>query len=343
MEEPSAKRSPGKGRGRLQFAAGFAVAAIALIAIGEVALRAAPPRNVQPYLADDDTPGPFRSDPIYGVQYKSWQAFHDEYWEELIPHEKLFTEPKPTTWAMFGSSFVHATGMLADTTRKFVPNRHVFNLGRNEFVYVRAAQIELLLENGLKPERILFALMPLDISVLARHTFAMVHAGKNGALDYEPRLPPVGGAIIRDSRLALTGWVRADMQVAIPFFNPADMTKRMDPRVTDETRYLFEIIAKATERHHVPVTVLLIPNWEQVTKGAGYAFQDALIPLASNAGFDVLDVRDVFRNYPDKSALFIPDKHFSDLGNRILLNEFVKHLQALGEAADVKLPEGFPE
>jgi hypothetical protein len=344
MEEPPEKRAPGRGRARLQFAAGFAVAVIALIAIGEVALRAAPPRNVQPYLADDETPGPFKSDPVCGVQYKSWQAFHDDYWEELIPHEKLFTaDPPPKTWAMFGSSFVHATGMLADTTRKYVPNRHVFNLGRNEFVYVRAAQIDLLLEHGLKPERILFALMPLDISVLARHTFAMVHAGPNGALNYTPRLPPIGGAIIRDSRLAMAGWVRADLQVATPFFNPADMTKRVDPRLTEETRYLFDCIAKSTTKHNVPVTILLIPNWEQVNKGAGYAFQDTLTPLAIDAGFDVLDVRDAFRNHSNKPALFVPDKHFSDLGNRILLNEFVKHLHAMGEAADVKLPEGFPE
>ena len=197
----------------MQIAAGFAVAVIALIAIGEASMRMAPPRAVRPYLADDTTPGPFRSDPVYGVQYKSWQSFHDDYWEELIPHEKLFTSTDPPpTWAMFGSSFVHATGMLADTTRKYVPNRHVFNLGRNEFVYVRAAQIDLLLEHGLRPERILFELMPLDISVLARHTFEMVHAGKGGALAYQPRMPPFGAAVVRDSRLALAGWVRADMQ-----------------------------------------------------------------------------------------------------------------------------------
>ncbi len=233
--------------------------------------------------------------------------------------------------------------MLADTTRKYVPNRHVFNLGRNEFVYIRAAQIDLLLEHGLRPERILFELMPLDISVLGRHTFEMVHAGKGGALAYEPRLPPIGGAIVRDSRLALAGWVRADLQIAIPFFNPNHMTKWMDPVLIDQSRHLFECIANVTRRHHVPVTVLLIPNWEQVTKGQPYAFQDALTPIATEVGFDVLDVRDPFRNYPDKAALFIPDKHFSDLGNRILLNEFVKHLHALGQAADVTLPEGFPE
>jgi hypothetical protein len=345
MEEPVAAvaKSPGKGRARLQFVVGFAVAVIALVAIGEVALRVAPPRAIKPYLADDDTPGPFRSDPVYGVQYRSWDSFREDYATELKPHEKLFSTPNPPrTWAMFGSSFVHADGMIADTTRKHVSNRHVFNLGRNEFLYVRAAQIDLLLEHGLRPERILFALMPLDVSVLARHTFAQVHAGAGGALAYDPRLPAMGGSIIENSRLAMAGWVRADMQHAIPFFKPAEMTKRMDQRVLIEVRYLFERIADVTKRHRVPVTVLLIPNWEQITKGEAYAFQDALKPIALETGFDVLDVRDVFRNYPDKAALFLPDKHFTDIGNRILLDEFVKHLHALGEATDVKLPEGFP-
>lgn len=345
MGNPTAteSRPTGRGRARLQFAAGFAVAAVALLALGEVGLRVAPPRTVQPYLPDDDRPGPFRSDPVYGVQYKSWEAFEDDYKEELIPLRDLLTSPDPPpTWAMFGSSFVHAPGMLADTTRKHVPNRRVFNLGRNEELYVRAAQIDLLLDHGLRPGRIVFALMPLDVSVLAHHTFGMVRAGDGGHLAYEPRLPTLGAGVIRNSRLALTGWVRADLQHAIPLFNPADMTRRMDPRVTEQVRYLFRVIAAATRKHNVPVTVLLIPNWEQVTKGAGFAFQDTLTPLATEAGFDVLDVRDAFRNYPDKPALFIPDKHFSDLGNRILLAELVRHLHALGQDTDVHLPEGFP-
>ena len=159
---------------------------------------------------------------------------------------------------------------------------------------------------------------------------------------FEPRLPAVGGSLVQDSRLALSGWVRADMQHHIPNYNPSVMTRRMDPRVLKEVEYLFTRIAEVAARHHVPVTVLLIPNHEQITKGAGYAFQDELTRIAKEKGLDVLDVRDVFLKYPDKPALFIPDKHFSDLGNQILLSEFVKHLHALGEAKDVQLPEGFP-
>lgn len=333
----------GRRRSRWRFAIGFAVATISLLAIGEVGLRVVPPLAVQPYLPDDDRPGPFRSDPVYGVQYKSWDTFKADYKEQFNPHEILFTSADPPkTWAMFGSSFVQAPKMLADTTRKHVPNRHVFNLGRNEFQYVRAAQIDLLLEHGLRPERIVYQLMPLDVSVFARQSFAMVKAGNGGAMAFEPRLPAVGSSIVRNSRLALSGWVRAEMQNNIPLYNPAVMTRRMDSRILVEVDYLFARLAELQARYRVPVTVLLIPNHEQVTKGAGFAFQDELIRIAIKNGLDLIDVRDAFRNYNDRPALFIPDKHFTDLGNRILLAELVKHLHALGEAKDVKLPEGFP-
>ena len=164
-------------RVRLHFAAGFAAAAL-LLFVGEAGLRVAPPRTIQPYLPDDNRPGPFRSDPYYGVQYESWDAFRADYADGLKPHEFLFDTPDPPkTWAMFGSSFVHAPGMLADTAREFVPNRHIFNLGRNEFLYVRAAQVDLLLAHGLRPERIVFAMQPLDAAVFAHQTVEMVHAG----------------------------------------------------------------------------------------------------------------------------------------------------------------------
>ena len=328
-------------RARLHSLAGFLLAAGALLAVGEVGVRVAPPRAVQPYLPDDDRPGPFRSDPHYGVQYHSWDAFHADYADGLKPHEFLFTaSDPPKTWAMFGSSFVHAPGMLADTAREQVPNRHVFNLGRNEFLYVRAAQIEFLLEHGLRPERIVFAMHPLDAAVFAHQTVRMVHAGPNGALAFDPRVPAVGGEVVRKSRLALAGWVRADLQHAVPFYKPSELADRVHPVIRSELRALLNRIGEVTARHGVPVTVLLLPNYEQIARGAGHAFQDEATALAAEAGLDVCDVRDVFRNYPDQPALFAPDKHFSAVGNRLLLAELLKHFHALGEAADVRLPEG---
>jgi hypothetical protein len=315
---------------------------LVLLAIGEGGLRIAPPRTVQPYLVDDDRLGPFKSDPHYGVQYRSWDSFRDDYKDGLKPHEILFTPNPPKSWAMFGSSFVHADGMLADTTRKYITNRHVFNLGRNEFLYVRAAQIELLLENGLRPERIVFTMQPLDAAVFAHQTVSMVHAGPNGAQSFDPRLPSVGAGLIRNSRLALAGWVRADLQHAVPFYKPAELVDRVHPVIHSELEALLQRIGEVTAKHHVPVTVLLLPNFEQITRGAGFAFQVDATALAIAAGLDVCDIRAPFVNFADKPALFIPDKHFSAIGNRIVLAELLKHFHAVGTATDVQLPEGFP-
>ena len=340
MGKPSA--TPRRFRVRLQFAGGFLAAAFLLV-VGEVGLRIAPPRTIQPYLPDDNRPGPFRSDPYYGVQYESWEAFRRDYADGLKPHEFLFDTPDPPkTWAMFGNSFVHAPGMLADTARRYVPNRHIFNLGRNEFMYVRAAQIDLLLQHGLRPERIVFAMQPLDAAVFARQTVEMVHAGPNGAQAFDPRLPAVGGGLIRHSRLALAGWVRADLQHAIPHFKPAELNGRVHPLIRTELHALLTRLRTVTARYDVPVTVLLIPNYEQIDRGAEFAFQDEAARLAAASGLDVCDARRPFRTYPDKRALFVPDKHFSTTGNRLLLAELVNHLHALGAATDVVLPEGFP-
>lgn len=339
MGKPSATAR--RFRVRLQFAGGF-VAATLLLVVGEIGLRVAPPRTLQPYLVDDGRPGPFRSDPYYGVQYESWDAFRADYADGLRPHEFLFNTPNPPrTWAMFGSSFVHAPGMLADTAREHIPNRYIFNLGRNEFVYVRAAQIDLLLAHGLRPERIIFAMQPLDAAVFAHQTVEMVHAGPGGAQAFDPRLPAVGGELIRHSRLALAGWVRADLQYAVPFHRPADLNNSVHPVIRAELRALLTRLRTVTARCDVPLTILLIPNYEQITRGAEFAFQDDTAHLAKLAGLDVCDARRPFLVFPDKPALFIPDKHFSAVGNRLLLSELVNHLHTLGAATDVVLPEGF--
>jgi hypothetical protein len=44
-------------------------------------------------------------------------------------------------------------------------------------------------------------------------------------------------------------------------------------------------------------------------------------------GFDVLDPRAAFAACPDKESLFLPDKHFSASGNRILLREVLRHCE----------------
>jgi hypothetical protein len=50
-------------------------------------------------------------------------------------------------------------------------------------------------------------------------------------------------------------------------------------------------------------------------------------------GLDVCCPIDGFRSQPDTAALFIPDKHFSALGNQVLLRELLAHVRPLEEAS----------
>src|SRR5690348_3891101 len=98
-------------------AAGFAAAALLLFAAGEAFLRHFPPADFRPYLGDESgLAGPFRADDRLVVRYRSWQAFEQD-------HAGTPTRiDSPRCWAMFGNSFVHMRGMLADTTRAALPD-----------------------------------------------------------------------------------------------------------------------------------------------------------------------------------------------------------------------------
>src|SRR5262245_42273185 len=113
-----------QARRRAAFAAGVAVAVGLLLAAGEAFLRWSPPRDFRRYLGDrSGLTGPFRADDRYGVQYRSWQAFRDDHVGPWPANEAAFESPR--AWAMFGSSFVHMHGMLADTTRTTLTDRPV--------------------------------------------------------------------------------------------------------------------------------------------------------------------------------------------------------------------------
>ncbi len=327
-------------RRKLAPAIGLVLAAFAVLAAGELYLRVAPPDDLAPYTPDCNRAGPFRADDSFGVQYRSLDALAADNPGRLDPFRPLFNDPNPpSTWAFFGSSFVQAPGMLADTSRQFVPQRVTFNLGKNEPLPVRLAQAAFLLDCGLKPERIFVVLIPLDVHSLARHGLDQYRVSEAGALVHAPCLPPVGGRVVQNSRLALKGWTRTTLHLNRPFFPASALHERVDPVVRADVQTLFARFAEATARHRVPVTVVLLPNYEQVTRGAGFAVQDAVAEDARAVGFDVCDVRAPFLAWPDKPGLFIPDKHFSDTGNRLLLASIISHLKANDpHAADLPDP-----
>jgi hypothetical protein len=276
------------------------------------------------------------------VQYRSLDLLAADNPGRFEQYRPLLNNPNaPRTWAFFGSSFVQAPGMLADTSRQFVPQRLTFNLGKNEPLPVRLAQAEFLLDSGLKPDRIFLVLIPLDASIFAQHGLDQYRATDGGAIAYAPRLPSVGGAALLRSRLALKGWTRTKLHLNRPFFPASALHDRVDDAIRADLHTLFRNFGEAAARHRVPVTVVLLPSYEQVCRDAEFAVQNAFSEESRAAGFDVCDVCAAFRAWPDKPSLFLPDKHFSDTGNRLLLSEVIGHLKATDpRAADLPDPAG---
>jgi hypothetical protein len=319
-----------RARRGVNFAAGFVLAAGLLLSLAEGYARFFPPVDLYPYLGDaSPASGIYRADPDFRVTYRSWEEFHADNAARLnlyLPFSK-FT-PGPRLWAMFGNSFVQAPGMLADHARVLVPNHCVFNLARNENLLLRLAQIKLLLEAGLRPERIFIELMPVDLAVLGEEPLTTVHVNSRGALVYEPHLPggPLG-PVVRHSRLAFTAWTRTGRHKGNREFDRRTLYNGLHPRLQADVAELFGNLAQITQSHNVPVTILLIPSFDQVVGNASFGFQDQVAGLFRSQGYDVIDPRTSFRRQDNPAALYIPDKHLSNAGNVLLTNQILEHLR----------------
>ncbi|CAN5183895.1 hypothetical protein BH10PLA2_BH10PLA2_05770 [soil metagenome] len=318
------------------FAAGFALAAGLLTSLAEGYARYFPPVDLYPYLGDDSpAQGIYKSDPDFRVTYKSWDAFHDDNAPRLnlyLPFDKF--APGPKLWAMFGNSFIQAPGMLADHARVLVPDRCVFNLARNENLLVRLAQIKLLLEAGLQPERIFIELMPVDLAILGEEPLSMVQVNARGALGYTPHVPggPLG-SVVRNSRLAFTAWTRTGRHKGNREFDRRTLYQGLHPQLYTDVAELFGNLSQLVQSRGVPVTILLIPSFDQVVGNASFNFQDQLAGLFRAQGYDVIDPRSPFRKHDDPASLYIPDKHLSNAGNILLTNQILDHLRGVQVAS----------
>jgi hypothetical protein len=315
--------------GRWRFLLGAALAWLVLFGLAEAYLRLFPPRDLHDYLGEDSPlSGVFVPDRDFGVAYRSWQAFREVNAERLEPYLPLRAHPdRRPVWAFFGNSFVQAPGMLADTARAALPERRIFNLGRNEHLFVRFAQVKLLLENGLRPERLFVLLTPLDFVILGRQPLDTIRVTQRGALVYEPRHAegPLGW-LTRHSRTAFTAWVRSGRQCGNPDFRDGSVCRRPEEPLLGDTQRLFGNLARLTQAAGVPVTVILVPGTVQLAGREGFGWQETLTPLLRAQGLDVFDPRVALQAAPDQAGLFLPDKHFSERGNQLLLHELLRHL-----------------
>lgn len=320
---------------------GGLVAALLVLLPAEAYLRHFPPPDLHEYLAEDSPlAGPYRPDATRGAAYRDFEAFRAGNRERWNSFEAETSDVRPI-WAMFGNSFVQAPGMLADTARARVSDRRIFNLGRNEPLPARFAQVSLLLQRGWRPERIFFALMPVDVLQLGEQPLSTWCVSRNGAIAYRPRLPAgLAGGFPRYSRIGLAAWVRLGLHRGNPRFNKRKLYESIDPVLLGDLQTLFTSLGKEANGAGVPVTVLLIPSIHQVLRGDPYGFQDALTPMLERAGLDVFDPRDAFARAEDKRGLFLPDMHLGPAGNDLLLAELRRHLDRARPLA--RRPAGGP-
>lgn len=315
-----------------RFALGCVLSVALLGGFAEVYLRLFPPRDLYPYLGEaSPLTGIYQPDDDFNIGYRGWEALSAENAERLSAFLPFAShEDGRPLWAFFGNSFVQAPDMLADTARKALPGRRVFHLGRNEELCLRLAQIKLLLENGLRPERVFVALMPVDVLGLGAQPLATQRVTARGALTYElPHFPAPLDGVVRHSRLGLAACVRTGWQLGNPHFRRNTLYNGVGEPLLGDLRHLFANLNRVARRHGVPVTVLLIPAYHQICCGASCGFQDNLGAMLRQEGLDVFDPRDAFRAQPNQEGLFIPDRHFSPRGNQILLSELLGHLDRL--------------
>lgn len=327
------------------FAAGLLFALAVILAAGEFYLSRFPPRDLQPYLGDaSPLAGPFINDERLIVRYRTWDDFQADYSARLQLYQPLLAaETRPPIWAFFGNSFVQAPGMLGDTARDRVANRTVFYLGRNEPLSVRLAQIDLLLEQGIIPERIFFVILPIEVYALALHSLDRIYVNDSGAITWQPTMPPgVAGSVARESRLALSAWLRTNFHRSVPGFRLSHTVRPLKDSMLADMKRILTSLRDITRARGVPVTMVLVPNFEQIAQGASCGLLDQLGELSRARGFDVCDTRDAFLAYPAgrRGELFIPDKHFSPVGNQILLDKLLAHLRAIGAEPETVFARG---
>ena len=324
-----ARPGAGQARGvtRLAFAAGVLVSLGAILLLGEISARLAWPRDVRAHFGEKGDRAAYRPDPELGADYRSYEDFRADNAARLAELGPL--DGPAAGWLFLGNSFVQAPGMLADTARQARPATPIINLQRNIPVPLRAAQARQLLGAGFRPARIFFVLLPVDVLDIGRRPLSFVAVDDRGAIGtrLRPPEPPWDGFVSR-SRLAAIAWIRSGRGDGDPGFDPRRVGEAPSPRVEADLSRILGHLAETSRRFGVPVTVVALPNREQVFGRSGFGFQDALKAMTARLGLDFYDARDILAGAADRRALFLPDWHFSERGNALVMEGLLEHLRA---------------
>src|SRR5258707_460868 len=298
---------------RFRFVAGVLIGLLVPLLFGEAYIRLRPPADIQEYLGDESPlKGIYRPDPVLGADYRTINDYRPS---EAPPFAEIRPLNVPQTWLFFGNSFAHK---MSVTARNELPSHRILFFGESkDRLHLRIAQARMLLENGLRPERMIFTLISGEIAAYAKLPLSSVYVNRGGAITYRVRMPPAPwDQILIRSRLALMAWIHSGLYQANPGFRPWHITETVPETVVSDFRRLFGALGELSRKQGVPVTVIIFPDRRQILGNSKFAMQKTMIELGQEAGLDVFDPHDVVLGYADKAALYEPDWHYTPTGNK---------------------------
>jgi hypothetical protein len=316
-----------------------AMTAIALLlGLAEIYLRVFPPDYLHPFLGDDSPRAAHLCpDADFGVGFASWDALVAGNPGTLGPHSPLCPHSSAAaanTWLVLGTSFGFE---LAKRMPGEFPGHTILTLDRSEPLTVRLAQIKTLLESGCRPAHIFVVTTPIDFNTLGEFELCHHRANSRGGYVFEPHFAPEPfGAVLRHSRLAFSGWTRLRLHRDHPGFRMKQLTDRIPETMQRDQRQLFAGLARCEREHPVPITVLVLPGMNEIVQRGGFALQDTLIGILKTERLTYVDPRPALLAHAPARELFVPDGHFSDLGNHIVLETLRQQLARADRIAEAR-------
>jgi hypothetical protein len=313
-----------KGTGWL-VAAGVIAGLVVPLALGEAFMRLRPPENVRQFLDGDPAlKGAYKSDSVLRMNYRSPDLYRPAEAPRLAEISK--SSPKPT-WMFFGVSFAKG---ISETAHRVMPSHRIlFFREINDRMNMRVQQARMILDYGIKAERMIFVLIPLEVARYTETPLSYFNVNEKGAVAYSLRMPPQPFAwIVENSRLALVGWVRARRHNALPNFRLSAITENVPQTVQDDFRLMFGELDRLAREKGVPATIVILPDRRQVLNdGSNYALQKTMAALAKDAGIDIYDPVELLRAQSDRRALFAPDWHYTEAGYELVVRGLNGHFE----------------
>jgi hypothetical protein len=315
---------------RVRLVAGLLAGFLLPVLAAEAYVRLNPPEDIHAYLGDSlRRDGIYRPDPVLRAGYRSASEYVPFEAPRIADLQPLNTQ-RPT-WLFFGNSF--ARGLSASVRERIPSHRVLFYRESKDEFHLRVAQFRLLLESGLRPDHVFFTVIPIEVARYVLRPLDWVYVSRDGALSSKFRLPgePLD-SLLNASWLARVAWVRSRMHHADPTFRMSRITETVPQGAIADFDRMLGALADLARTHKVPVTIILLPDRRQIFDRSSFALQNQLASAVRRAGLDAFDPRDVFLAHDDKRSMYLPDWHYSPVGDRMLLDALLGHLKKVDSA-----------